>query len=79
MGLPGSADPTPLGQGGFATVYRARQVGLGRDVAVKVDDRVSRTERDRRRFLREAEGGSTVTPGRPQPRLRAARGVRGPR
>ncbi|CCH35007.1 serine/threonine-protein kinase [Actinosynnema sp. NPDC047251] len=61
MQLPGLADLTPLGQGGFATVYRARQVQLGRDVAVKVDNRVLQTERDRRRFLREAQAAARLS------------------
>ncbi|MEU4802021.1 protein kinase [Actinosynnema sp. NPDC023587] len=61
MLLPGLADLTPLGQGGFATVYRARQVQLGRDVAVKIDNRVLQTERDRRRFLREAQAAARLS------------------
>jgi tRNA A-37 threonylcarbamoyl transferase component Bud32 len=59
--LPGLSDLTPLGQGGFATVYRARQVQLNRDVAVKIDNRVLRTERDRRRFLREAHAAARLS------------------
>ncbi|WP_143760986.1 serine/threonine-protein kinase [Actinosynnema mirum] len=61
MQLPGLTDMTPLGQGGFATVYRARQVQLDREVAVKVDHRVLRTERDRRRFLREAHAAARLS------------------
>ena len=61
MQLPGLVDLTPLGQGGFATVYRARQVQLNREVAVKIDDRVLRTERDRRRFLREAHAAARLS------------------
>ncbi|QFZ23360.1 serine/threonine-protein kinase [Saccharothrix syringae] len=61
MQLPGLSDLTPLGRGGFATVYRARQVHLDRDVAVKVDDRVLRTERDRRRFLREVHAAARLS------------------
>jgi serine/threonine protein kinase len=36
LGIPGLTDATPIGQGGFAVVYRARQAHLARDVAVKV-------------------------------------------
>ncbi|MFC6089564.1 serine/threonine-protein kinase [Saccharothrix lopnurensis] len=61
MQLPGLSDLTPLGQGGFATVYRARQVQLNREVAVKIDNRVLRTERDRRRFLREAHAAARLS------------------
>ncbi|WP_308199655.1 hypothetical protein [Saccharothrix sp. S26] len=61
MQLPGLADLTPPGRGGFATVYRARRVELDREVAVKVDDRVLRTDRDRRRFLREAHAAARLS------------------
>jgi serine/threonine protein phosphatase PrpC/tRNA A-37 threonylcarbamoyl transferase component Bud32 len=45
----------PLGEGGAATVYRARQIGLGRDVAIKLIHRRISTHRDRRRFRREVD------------------------
>jgi serine/threonine protein kinase len=42
-----------VGTGGFATVYRSWQVAVGREVAVKVDNRALLSDRDRRRFVRE--------------------------
>ena len=51
--IPGHRVGGVLGAGGFATVYRCWQLAVGREVAVKVDNRVLLTERDRRRFLRE--------------------------
>ncbi|WNV90746.1 serine/threonine-protein kinase [Umezawaea sp. Da 62-37] len=61
MRIPGLENLQPLGQGGFATVYRAHQVQLGRDVAVKIDNRVLAGERDRRRFLREAHAAARLS------------------
>ncbi|GAA3018424.1 hypothetical protein Aglo01_08830 [Actinokineospora globicatena] len=51
----------PLGQGGFGTVFLARQDRLQRDVAVKVDNRVLQTDRDRDRFLREARAAARLS------------------
>jgi serine/threonine protein kinase len=59
--IPGLTDLRPLGAGGFATVYRAHQAQLGRDVAVKIDNRVLADERDRRRFLREAHAAARLS------------------
>ncbi|MFF5187538.1 serine/threonine-protein kinase [Streptomyces sp. NPDC000345] len=50
-----------LGQGGFATVYRARQRAVGREVALKVDSRVLSTPRDRQRFLREVTAAGQLS------------------
>jgi hypothetical protein len=59
--IPGLTDLRPLGAGGFATVYTAHQAQLGRDVAVKIDNRVLADERDRRRFLREAQAAAKLS------------------
>ena len=55
QGVPGLELGEVIGQGGFATVYRAQQVALQRDVAVKIDHRVLATDRRRRRFEREID------------------------
>ncbi|GAB2849274.1 hypothetical protein GCM10022221_55860 [Actinocorallia aurea] len=55
MLVPGYELSEALGQGGFGTVYRATQLAVGRQVALKVDGRVLATERDRRRFMREVQ------------------------
>src|SRR5690349_1578019 len=57
----GLVDPRPLGQGGFGTVFRAWQAGVGREVAVKVGGRTLYDERDRRRFLREANAAGRLS------------------
>lgn len=59
--IPGLTDLRPLGAGGFATVYRAHQAQLGRDVAVKIDNRALHDERDRRRFIREAHAAAKLS------------------
>ncbi|MGQ4375698.1 serine/threonine-protein kinase [Streptomyces sp. SAS_267] len=50
-----------LGRGGFATVYRAHQVAVGREVALKVDSRVLDSDRDRQRFLREVTAAGRLS------------------
>lgn len=50
-----------IGKGGFATVYRARQVSLDRDVAIKIDSRVLDDERNQRRFLRESTAAALIS------------------
>lgn len=59
--LPGYEIQEVLGQGGFATVYRARQLAVGREVALKVDSRVLTTPRDRQRFLREVTAAGQLS------------------
>ncbi|GAB3868685.1 hypothetical protein GCM10027610_126430 [Dactylosporangium cerinum] len=48
-------------RGGYATVYRATQESVGREVAVKVENRTLETDRDRRRFLREARAAGRMS------------------
>jgi hypothetical protein len=59
--IPGHRVGGILGAGGFATVYRCWQLAVGREVAVKVDNRVLLTERDRRRFLREVTAAGRLS------------------
>ncbi|GAA0710293.1 serine/threonine protein kinase [Dactylosporangium roseum] len=59
--VPGLTGLTVLARGGYATVYRAEQESVGRDVAVKVENRTLETERDRRRFLREARAAGRMS------------------
>jgi serine/threonine protein kinase len=59
--LPGYEITDVLGEGGFATVYRARQLSVQREVALKIDDRVLSSERSRRRFLREVTAAGQLS------------------
>lgn len=58
MDIPGYDDLEAIGRGGFGTVYRARQQGVPRPVAIKVmSDAGARRldDKSRRRFQRETE------------------------
>jgi hypothetical protein len=59
--IPGHKVAGVLGTGGFSTVYRAWQMAVGREVAVKIDNRVLLTERDRRRFVREVTAAGRLS------------------
>jgi serine/threonine-protein kinase PknK len=53
VNIPGYTDLSPIAQGGFASVYRARQVAFDREVAIKVLTVELGDGRERRRFERE--------------------------
>jgi len=59
--LPGYRVVDLLGRGGFGVVYRAVQEAVDREVAVKIDSRTMLDERDRRRFLREAQAAGRLS------------------
>jgi tRNA A-37 threonylcarbamoyl transferase component Bud32 len=59
--VPGLTGLTVLARGGYATVYRAVQESIGRDVAVKIENRSLDNEHDRRRFMREARAAGRMS------------------
>jgi serine/threonine protein kinase len=59
--IPGLSGLSVLTRGGYATIYRATQDSIGRQVAVKVENRTLESERDQRRFLREAKAAGQMS------------------
>ncbi|MEV6693236.1 serine/threonine-protein kinase [Micromonospora sp. NPDC051196] len=59
--VPGLTDLQVFARGGYATVYRATQISVGREVAVKVENRTLASERDQARFLREARAAGRMS------------------
>jgi DNA-binding CsgD family transcriptional regulator len=55
----GFVDAVEVGRGGFGVVFRCRQVGLGRPVAVKV--LTAQLDDDRARFMREQHAMAALT------------------
>ncbi|MEQ4718846.1 serine/threonine-protein kinase [Nonomuraea sp. B19D2] len=61
LSVPGYEIKGVLGQGGFGVVYLALQSAVGREVALKVDNRVLLSERDKRRFMREVTAAGALS------------------
>ncbi|GAA3609752.1 hypothetical protein GCM10022419_113480 [Nonomuraea rosea] len=61
LSVPGYEIKGVLGQGGFGVVYLALQTAVGREVALKVDNRVLLSDRDRRRFMREVTAAGALS------------------
>ncbi|MDX6286014.1 MAG: hypothetical protein QOG53_1499 [Frankiales bacterium] len=61
LGISGLADAEEVGRGGFGVVYRARQIAVGRSVAVKLLSAVSLSDETRRRFERECKAMAAVS------------------
>ena len=50
-----------MARGGYATVYRATQISVGRPVAIKMENRTLDSPRDQARFLREARAAGRMS------------------
>ncbi|MGW4497022.1 serine/threonine-protein kinase [Micromonospora sp. NPDC004336] len=59
--VPGLTDLHVFARGGYATIYKATQISVGREVAVKVENRTLDSERDQARFLREARAAGRMS------------------
>jgi serine/threonine protein kinase len=61
VSVPGYQIVDVVGRGGFGVVYRARQITIDREVAIKLDTRVILDDRDQRRFLREVRAAGRLS------------------
>ena len=59
--VPGLTGLSVIAHGGYATVYRAIQVSVDREVAVKVENRTLEGDKDRGRFIREARAAGRMS------------------
>ncbi|UQU65230.1 serine/threonine protein kinase [Couchioplanes caeruleus] len=59
--VPGMSGLSVMARGGYATVYRATQDSVGREVAIKVENRTLESPRDQARFLREAKAAGRMS------------------
>ena len=59
--VPGMSGLSVMARGGYATVYRATQDSVGREVAIKVENRRLDSARDQARFLREARAAGRMS------------------
>lgn len=59
--VPGMSGLSVMARGGYATVYRATQDSVGREVAIKVENRTLDNHRDQARFLREAKAAGRMS------------------
>jgi serine/threonine protein kinase len=59
--VPGMSGLSIMARGGYATVYRATQMSVGREVAIKMENRTLESARDQARFLREARAAGRMS------------------
>ncbi|MCW2143246.1 Serine/threonine protein kinase [Actinoplanes cyaneus] len=59
--VPGMSGLSVMARGGYATVYRATQDSVGREVAIKMENRTLDNARDQARFLREARAAGRMS------------------
>jgi serine/threonine protein kinase len=59
--VPGMSGLSVMARGGYATVYRATQISVGREVAIKMENRTLDNPRDQARFLREARAAGRMS------------------